>query len=137
LTLAICDTSAVFAAADAGDPNHAVAAAVFDRSDLVFIVPAFVVAETTYFAGRRLGPAAEAAFLRGLAEADVEAPTPEDFVRMGELVEQYADFPLGGTDASVIALAERLDAPVLVTLDRRHFGAVTPRHRPAFELLPG
>jgi predicted nucleic acid-binding protein len=55
---------------------------------------------------------------------------------MGELVEQYADFPLGGTDASVIALAERLDAPVIVSLDRRHFGAVAPRHRAAFELLP-
>ena len=26
---------------------------------------------------------------------------------MAELVETYADFPLGGTDASVIALAER------------------------------
>jgi hypothetical protein len=29
---------------------------------------------------------------------------------MAELVEQYSNFPLGGTDASVVALAERLDA---------------------------
>jgi predicted nucleic acid-binding protein len=36
----------------------------------------------------------------------------------------------------VIALAERLGAPVIVTLDRRHFAAVRPRHREAFELLP-
>jgi predicted nucleic acid-binding protein len=55
---------------------------------------------------------------------------------MAELVEQYADFPLGGKDASVIALAERLEAPTIVTLDRRHFAAVAPRHREAFELLP-
>ena len=55
---------------------------------------------------------------------------------MAELVEIYADFPLGGTDASVIALAERLDAPVVVTLDRRHFDAVRPRHIEAFELVP-
>lgn len=136
MTLSICDTSAVFAAADARDRNHAAAAAVFDRSDLTFIVPAFVVAETTYFIGRRLGPRVESGFLRSLESVDVEGPTPEDFLRMAELVEQYADFPLGGTDASVVALAERLDAPVIVTLDRRHFGAVTPRHRPAFELLP-
>ncbi|MBA3300810.1 MAG: VapC toxin family PIN domain ribonuclease, partial [Thermoleophilaceae bacterium] len=53
-----------------------------------------------------------------------------------ELVGQYADFPLGGTDASVIALAERLGAPVVITLDRRHFGAVEPRHVERFELLP-
>jgi predicted nucleic acid-binding protein len=55
---------------------------------------------------------------------------------MAQLVVEYADFPLGGTDASVIALAERLDARVVVTLDRRHFSAVRPRHRDAFELLP-
>jgi predicted nucleic acid-binding protein len=55
---------------------------------------------------------------------------------VAELVEQYAGFPLGGTDASVIALAERLDAPVLVTLDRRHLAAVEPRHREGFDLLP-
>lgn len=42
----------------------------------------------------------------------------------------------GGTDASVIALAERLDAEIVVTLDRGHFAAVTPRHRSAFALLP-
>jgi hypothetical protein len=36
----------------------------------------------------------------------------------------------------VIALAERLEAPTIVTLDRRHFGAVAPRHRDGFELLP-
>jgi len=53
-----------------------------------------------------------------------------------ELVEQYADFPLGGTDASVIALGERFGAAAVITLDRRHFGAVRPRHREAFELAP-
>lgn len=136
LTLAISDTSAVLAAVDAGDPRHAAVAAVFARRDLNFVLPALVVAETTYFVDVRLGARAEAEFLRRLETVDVEGPAPEDFVRMAELCEQYADFPLGGTDASVVALAERLEAPVIVTLDRRRFGAVTPRHRPAFELLP-
>jgi predicted nucleic acid-binding protein len=99
-------------------------------------LPALVIAEATYFVGRRLGSAAEAAFLRGLAPLDVEGPLPEDFDRIAELVEQYADFPLGGTDASAIALAERIGAGVIVTLDRRHFAAVKPQHRDAFELLP-
>jgi uncharacterized protein len=99
-------------------------------------VPALVIAEATYFAGRRLGSAAEEAFLRGLGALDVEGPAPEDFDRMADLVAQYADFPLGGTDASAIALAERVGATVIVTLDRRHFAAVKPRHREAFELLP-
>ena len=56
--------------------------------------------------------------------------------RMAELVRTYADFPLGGTDASVIALAERVGAGIVVTLDRRHFTAVKPNHLDAFQLLP-
>ena len=66
----------------------------------------------------------------------MEGPRSEDFPRIAELVEQYAGFPLGGTDASVIALAERLDTATIITLDHRHFAAVTPRHTKAFELLP-
>ncbi|PZS13516.1 MAG: DNA-binding protein [Solirubrobacterales bacterium] len=94
------------------------------------------MAEATYFVGARLGAGSESIFLHGLRKLDVESPGPEDFTRMSELVAEYADFPLGGTDASVIALAERLDAFIVVTLDRRHFAAVRPRHREAFELLP-
>ena len=100
------------------------------------VIPALVVAEATYFIGRRLGPAAEAAFLRGLAGLDVEAPAAGDWPRIAELVEQYGDFPLGGTDASIVALAERLGTDLLITLDVRHFGAVRPRHCEAFRLLP-
>src|SRR5437879_5549433 len=95
-----------------------------------------VIAEVTYLIGTRLGAKSESRFLRGIQEFDVEGPQPEDFARMADLVQRYANFPLGGTDASVIALAERLGASVIVTLDRRHFAAVQPRHRSAFDLLP-
>jgi predicted nucleic acid-binding protein len=100
------------------------------------VVPALVVAEATYLVGRRLGAKAEAAFLRGLGETEVEPPRSDDWDRIAELVDEYGDLPLGGTDASVIALAERLDTPVVITLDRRHFTVVRPRHREALELLP-
>jgi len=56
--------------------------------------------------------------------------------RMAELVETYADFPLGTTDAAVIAVAERLGIVEIATLDRRHFHAVRPRHASNFTLLP-
>jgi predicted nucleic acid-binding protein len=109
---------------------------VLRRRDLQLVIPTLVVAEATYFVGTRLGATAEAAFLRGIGGLEVEGPSPEDWPRMAELVERYEDFPLGGTDASVIALAERMGASVVVTLDRRHFAAVQPQHRPAFDLLP-
>ena len=135
-TLTVVDAGPLYAAADSDDADHEACVATLAREDLWLVLPALVVAEATYFVGRRLGASAESAFLRGIGELDVEGPSSEDFARMAELVEQYADFPLGGTDASVVALAERLDAVVIVTLDRRHFAAVAPRHREGFELLP-
>ena len=134
--LAVVDAGPLYAAADADDQDHASCVQTLLREDLRLLVPALAVAEATYFVARRLGADAESRFLEGLAPLEVEGPSAEDLTRMAELVKQYSGFPLGGTDASLIALAERLDAPTIVTLDRRHFAAVRPRHRDAFELLP-
>ncbi|HEY1449416.1 MAG TPA: PIN domain-containing protein [Solirubrobacteraceae bacterium] len=135
-SLAVVDAGPLYAAADADDQDHLASVAALSRTDLRLVVPALVVAEATYFVGRRMGAAAESQFLLGIRDLDIEGPSREDFTRMAELVDQYADFPLGGTDASVVALAERLEAPVVVTLDRRHFTAIAPRHRETFELVP-
>jgi uncharacterized protein len=134
--LAVVDAGPLYAAADGDDQDHEACRSVLSRADLRLVVPALAVAEATYFVGRRLGAPAEAAFLRGLGALDVEGPSREDFDRMAQLVETYADFPLGGTDASLIAMAERVGAGIVVTLDRRHFAAVKPNHRDAFQLLP-
>lgn len=134
--LAIVDAGPLYAAADADDDEHEPCTEVLSRGDLRLVIPALVVAEATYFVGQRLGAIAEATFLRGLEALDVEGPAPEDFDRMAQLVEQYANFPLGGTDASAIALAERIGATVVITLDRRHFAAVSPSHVGAFQLVP-
>jgi predicted nucleic acid-binding protein len=134
--IAIVDTGPLYAAVDEDDRRHASCRDLLHRPGLRIVIPALVIAETTYFVGLRLGPRAEAAFLTGLERIDIEAPAPEDWPRIGELVEQYADFPLGGTDASIVALAERLGTDVVITLDRRHFSAVQPRHCKALRLLP-
>jgi hypothetical protein len=94
------------------------------------------VAEACHLILNRKGPRAEAEFLRSIAATSIEAPTPGDIRRMADLCDQYRDFPLGGTDASIVALAERLDIRSIITLDRRHFSAVRPDHCPAFEILP-
>ncbi|MFF4693506.1 hypothetical protein [Streptomyces sp. NPDC001307] len=61
---------------------------------------------------------------------------PEDLQRMGQLVRQYASLPLGGTDASVVAVAERVKTLRVATLDRRHFCVVRSRRGEAFTLYP-
>lgn len=77
-------------------------------------------------------------FLRSMANGDLVPVelAPADYARMAELVEQYADLPLGTTDAAVITIAERLDIAEVATLDQRHFTVVRPRHATAFTLLP-
>lgn len=134
--IAVVDSGPLYAAADLDDADHDAVMRTLTDHDLRLVIPTLVVAEVTYFIGSRLGSKAEATFLAGLAQLEVEAPTPGDWPRIAELVDRYGDFPLGGTDASVIALAERLSTQIVVTLDRRHFSAVRPRHCEALSLLP-
>ncbi len=136
MPIAIVDAGPLFAAIDDSDAAHDRSLAALERSDLHLVIPALVITEVAYFLSRHLGPSVEAEFARGLETFDVEAPRPDDWRRIGDLVEQYGDFPLGTTDASVIALAERLGTDLVITLDRRHFGAVRPLHCSSFRLLP-
>jgi len=52
---------------------------VLRRRDLQLVIPTMVVAEATYFVGTRLGSAAEAAFLRGIGDLEVEPPSVDDW----------------------------------------------------------
>ncbi|HET8680754.1 MAG TPA: PIN domain-containing protein [Micromonosporaceae bacterium] len=55
---------------------------------------------------------------------DIEPVHPTDWLRIADLVERYADLPLGAVDASVVACAERLGVDEIATVDRRHFTIV-------------
>lgn len=135
-SLAIVDTSALVAAADTTELDHRACLDVLGRRDLDLVIPALVVAEAAYLVGSRLGPASEAAFIRGLSGFAIEAPDMDEWALIADLVEQYGNFPIGTTDASVAVLADRLDTDLIITLDRRHFGAIrSPRDR-TFRLLP-
>ena len=94
--------------------------------------------EVAYLLGERIGPHAELAFARSLEHGElvVEPVLDADRPRIAELIEQYADLPLGIVDASVVALAERRELDTIATLDHRHFATVNPRHVGAFILVP-
>lgn len=70
-------------------------------------------------------------FLASLAAGDFAAMdlTVAGYGRMAELVMTYDALLLGTTDASVIAIAERLKLTDVATLDRRHFTVVRPSPR--------
>jgi predicted nucleic acid-binding protein len=134
--LAVVDTGPLYATLDLDDDDHEVSAGTLRRPDIRLAIPTLVVAEVSYLAATRLGAEAEATFIAGLSDLDVDAPAPKDWTRIAQLIRKYASFPLGATDASVVALAERLRTPYVITLDRRHFHAVRPAHCEALQLLP-
>jgi predicted nucleic acid-binding protein len=135
--LAILDAGPMISAVDEDDEDHRAAVEAIADSRFHFLVPAMCIAEAAHIIERNLGPHVEAGYLAAMAGFEVVAPEPADFPRMAEIVRRYADFPLGGTDASIVALAERLDVRTIVTLDRRHFAAIRPRHCERFTILPG
>ncbi|MFN0090413.1 MAG: hypothetical protein ACKVWR_09150 [Acidimicrobiales bacterium] len=65
----------------------------------------------------------------------VEPRTADDWTRIRALVDRYRNLPLGGTDASLVAISERLNVRRLATVDRAHFTVVRPSHIEAFELI--
>lgn len=134
----LVDAGPLVAAANRTDRHHEACVGMLLAAKPPRLVSALVVAEVCYLLARDGGAAQEAAFLRSfaagfLALADL---TAADLARASDLVERYADLPLGGADASVVALAERLGVTEIATLDLRHFRVVRPTHIDAFKLLP-
>ncbi|WP_089208867.1 type II toxin-antitoxin system VapC family toxin [Streptosporangium subroseum] len=133
----VIDSGPLVAAVNIRDNHHELCVRLLRTHPGPLLVPVTVVTEVCQLIEKRQGSKAEAAFLRsfqtGLVLIDLNN---EDLDRMSDLVEIYANLPLGAADASVIAVAERLGLAEVATLDRRHFTVVRPRHVSAFTLLP-
>lgn len=134
----VCDTGPLVAVLNATDKDHQRCTDFLETHPGPLLVPTPIVTEVCYMAESRVGPNAEVAFLKSLASGELRLAelTTEDLLRMAELVERYADLPLGAADASVIAVAERMKVEEIATLDHRDFSVVRPLHIPAFRLLP-
>lgn len=59
-----------------------------------------------------------------------------DLRRCAALIEKYRDLDLGSSDASVVAVAERLGTNQILTVDQRDFRVVRSARGRAFRLLP-
>ena len=134
----VVDTGPIVALLNDRDDHHERCRDFLANYPGPLLLPTTVFTEVCMLVERRRGTRAELAFLSDVRSGlfTMLESTSADLNRISELVERYADLPLGTVDASVIALAERLALPAVATLDRRHFSVVRPRHVPAFELLP-
>lgn len=132
----VADTGAVLGLLDADDRHHATLVDLFDRTGDRWVLPWAILPEVDHLVGRHGGAAAADAFVADLAAGawSVEWGDHADLPAAHALLERYADLRFGLVDAVVMAVAERLEAEAIVTLDLRHFGPVRLRHEP--RLLP-
>jgi predicted nucleic acid-binding protein len=116
------------------DPDHPRVLSALNTDRGPYIVPSGILAEITYMIEARLGNKVLDLFLEDLETSAYCLDCGEDdFPRVRQLVNRYANLPLGYADAAVIACAERSGGKVL-TLDLRDFGIVASES--PMQLLP-
>jgi predicted nucleic acid-binding protein len=129
----LADTSAMIALIDADDRHHGQVRALFEADPSAWVIPWATLPEIDYLVGAHVGRPAQDAFLRDLRDGAfmIEWGCSADIERAHALHKKYASIHLGLVDGVVMAVAERLRAKAIVTLDLRHFGAVVLRGRPS------
>lgn len=134
----IVDTGVLYGAYDTRDAAHLACATLLTTSPETLTIPAPVVVELDWLLTSRRRPEAFLTLLDAIETGAVEVAdlTVPDYVRSRELCRRYRDLPLGFVDATIVALAERLEETAIATLDHRHFSLVRPRHTASFTLLP-
>ena len=134
----IADTGGLYALYDGDDRWHRKVVDFIESVDEPVIVPVVILAELSYMLNRKLGIDAELELLRSVAAGEmiVEPLTPADISGCARLIEQYRGLNLGLADASVFIVADRLRTNRILTVDERHFRAVTSTRGQAFTLLP-
>ena len=132
----VADTGAVIALIDADDLHHRALREVFESDPDLWVLPWAVLPEVDYLLMNHVGEKAEEAFVYDLAKGNYRVAWGDDadLERAHEICRKHADLRLGLVDATVMAVAERLKADAIATLDLRHFAAVQIRGRP--KLLP-
>lgn len=132
----VADTGAVIALVDADDLHHRSLRKMFESDPDRWVLPWAVLPEVDYLLMNHVGEKAEEAFVYDLAKGSYRVAWGDDadLERAHEICRKHRDLRLGLVDATVMAVAERLKASAIATLDLRHFGAVRIQGRP--KLLP-
>lgn len=134
----IADTSGLLASIDRNDRHHeAVRNALLAEQDAL-IIPELVLAELDYLVLKYLGRAAEEAVFEDILEGTYlrEPCLDDDLFRARELIRMYREHDIGLVDATILATAERLNVPRILTLDHRHFRTLKFRNRKPVTIVP-
>lgn len=132
----VADTGAILALIDADDRHHDEFLSLYEDDAGSWVLPWAILAEVDYLLLMHAGADVERAFVNDLANGgySVEWGDETDLARARELCERYRALRLGLVDAVVVAVAERLRADAIATLDLRHLGSIEVTGAP--RLLP-
>jgi uncharacterized protein len=134
----LLDPSAILAASDTADLNHAAAVSWFGHVDEPLLLGALGLAELDVVLQRELGQAATLAVVESLVSGSVRLVTPveADLRRAAELLVEAVEHRPRLADAILVATAERLGIRRVATFDRRPIAIFRPRHVRALDLEP-
>ena len=134
----LLDTGFLFASLNASESEHQATIRVLENIREPIVLPIPAITEVAYLLARDINNETAADFVASLAttELTLEIPRQEDYSRSAEIIRQYSDAKLDFVDTLIVAMAERLNITRVLTLDRRDFQLIRPKHCSGFEILP-
>jgi predicted nucleic acid-binding protein len=134
--LALLDTGVLVAFLHRDDAWHEAAVESIREFRGTLLTTEAVLTEATYLLGRLTGGAAACLefFIRGGA---VLVPSSrESLARCKAVMQRYANVPADFADATLVALAEEMQAFTIYSLDRRDFSIYRGENGETFEIRP-
>lgn len=134
----VLDTSFVFALLESTESRHLEARRWYEGEKRTFATTPLVLAELDHLLQTRSTSAALRGFHEEIRRGSLGVEWwPKLENEAVDVAERYAELGLGLVDASLVALAGRLETNRIASFDERHFRSVEPLHgAESFVLLP-
>ena len=132
----LLDTGALVSLLDRSQSGHAACAAFLDGWMGPLITSEAVLTEATHLLGRFRGGADACLAFALHGGATVVPSTASSLGRCRALMRRHGDLPMDFADATLVVLAEELRTDLVLTTDRRHFGAYRIAGERRFRMLP-
>lgn len=124
----LVDSGPLVAYLDRNDPEHVAVASCLDAFAGRLVTTGAVIAEAVYFvSGMRRGPPLLARLVEASGMRVYDLCQPRELSSAVALMGRYAHVPMDLPDATLLLLAEGLEADEILTLDREGFGTYRTR----------
>ena len=132
----LIDTGPLVAYLDPDDSAHDAVAACLERFTGQLVTTSAVITEAMHFvSASKEGARLLAELVTSTGTEVYDLCRPPELIEAVSLMEKYADTPMDFADATLVLLAEALDAQNIITLDRRGFSTYRTRRRRSLRLV--